>query len=85
MTAVSDDDISRAPWRKSSYSGNGNDCVEVAAWRKASYSGNGGNCVEAGVAEAGRVLVRDTTDRAGGTLSFPAAAWRVFASGLMRP
>jgi hypothetical protein len=85
MTAVSDDDISRAPWRKSSYSGNGNDCVEVAAWRKASYSGNGGNCVEAGVAEVGRVLVRDTTDRAGGTLSFPATAWRVFASDLKRP
>jgi Domain of unknown function (DUF397) len=85
MTAVSDDDMSRAPWRKSSYSGNGNDCVEVAAWCKASYSGNGGNCVEAGVAGVGRVLVRDTTDRAGGTLSFPAAAWRVFASELKRP
>jgi hypothetical protein len=85
MAAVSDDDMSRAPWRKSSYSNNGGECVEVAAWRKASYSGNGGNCVEASVAETGRVLVRDTTDRAGGTLSFPAAAWRVFASELKRP
>jgi hypothetical protein len=69
----------------SSYSGNGNDCVEVAARRQASYSGNGGNYVEAGVAEADRVLVRDTTDRVGGTLSFPATAWRVFASELKRP
>jgi hypothetical protein len=25
-----DQDLSRAPWRKSSYSGNGNNCVEVA-------------------------------------------------------
>jgi hypothetical protein len=74
--------MSRAPWRKSSYSGNGNDCVEVATWRKASYSNNGGNCVEAGVAETGRVVVRDTTNREGVVLSFPLAAWRTFAAGL---
>jgi len=73
-----------APWRKSSYSaGNGGDCVEVATWRKASYSGgNGGDCVEAGVAETGRVLVRDTTNRDGGTLTFTAAAWHAFATQL---
>jgi hypothetical protein len=73
-----------APWRKSSYSGgNGGNCVEVATWRKASYSGgNGGGCVEAGVAEAGRVLVRDTTNRDGGALTFTAAAWRTFAAQL---
>jgi hypothetical protein len=82
MAAMTDEDMSRAPWRKSTFSGNGNDCVEVAAWRKASYSGDGGNCVEAGVAESGWVLVRDTTNREGGTLSFPAAAWRAFAAGL---
>jgi hypothetical protein len=75
-----------APWRKSSYStGNGGDCVEVATWRKATYSGgNGGNCVEAGVVETGQVLVRDTTNRDGGTLTFTAAAWRVFAVRLKR-
>jgi hypothetical protein len=33
-------------WPKSSYSGNGGNCVEVAPWRKSSYSGNGGDCVE---------------------------------------
>jgi hypothetical protein len=82
MAAVTDEDTSRAQWRKSSYSNNGGECVEVASWRKASYSNNGGNCVEAGVAESGWVLVRDTTDREGGTLSFPAAAWRAFAAGL---
>jgi uncharacterized protein DUF397 len=32
-------------WRKSSYSSNGSDCVEVA-WRTASYSSNGEACVQ---------------------------------------
>jgi len=31
MAATNNPDLSRAPWRKSSYSGNGNNCVEVAA------------------------------------------------------
>jgi hypothetical protein len=59
------DSVNGTPWRKSSYSsGSGTNCVEVATWRKATYSGSdGSNCVEAGVAEAGRVLVRDTTNR----------------------
>ena len=76
--------ISDALWRKSSYSsGNGTNCVEVATWRKASYSsGSGTNCVEAGVAEPGLVLVRDTTDRDGGTLTFTAGAWQGFADSL---
>jgi len=73
-----------APWRKSSYSaGNGGDCVEVATWRKTTYStGNGGGCVEAGVAEPGRVLVRDTTNRDGETLAFSAGAWQEFITSL---
>ena len=50
-------------------------------WRKASYSGNGANCVEAGNAP-GMVLVRDTTDRDGGTLSFTANAWRAFTANV---
>jgi hypothetical protein len=66
MAAVTDEDMSRAPWRKSS------------------YSNNGGNCVEAGVAEADRVAVRDTTNREGVVLAFPAAAWRTFAAGLKK-
>lgn len=53
-------------------------------WRKSSYSGNGGgNCVEVGH-DTGRVLVRDTKNRAGGTLSVPADAWREFAEELKR-
>jgi hypothetical protein len=31
MTATNDQDTSRAPWRKNSYSGNGNNCVEAAS------------------------------------------------------
>ena len=49
-------------------------------WRTSSYTGNGGgNCVEVG--DATRVvLVRDTKDRDGGTLSIPAVAWLRFTS-----
>ncbi len=52
------------------------------SWRKSSYStGNGGQCVE--VADtASVVMVRDTTDRDGGTLSFSADAWASFISGI---
>ncbi|HEX7162203.1 MAG TPA: DUF397 domain-containing protein [Trebonia sp.] len=78
------DSLNSAPWRKSSYSGNnGGDCVEVATWRKASYSGNnGGACVEAGVADHGRVLVRDTANRDGAVLDIPADAWAYFTGSL---
>jgi hypothetical protein len=49
-------------------------------WRKSSYSsGNGGQCVEAGHA-TGVVLVRDTTDRGGVTLSVSPAAWVTFTA-----
>ena len=50
----------------------------------AGTSGNGGaNCVETGNAP-GMVLVRDTTDRDGGTLSFTASAWRAFTAHVKR-
>jgi hypothetical protein len=53
------------------------------AWRVATYTGGNGNCVE--VADAASVVVvRDTKDRDGGALSFPADAWRAFADGLKR-
>jgi len=52
-----------------------------AQWRKSSYSANGGqNCVE--VAGDSTVLVRDTTNRDGGTLAFTAQAWQMFVEGL---
>jgi hypothetical protein len=50
-------------------------------WRKASYSNGQGNCVE--VADTARVvLVRDTTDRDGGALTFTTDAWRAFLGTL---
>ena len=71
-----------ASWRVATYTGGNGDCVEVAAWRVATYTGgNGGNCVEVGDADRA-VLVRDTKDRDGGTIAFPAAAWRSFANSL---
>ena len=54
----------------------------VTTWRKSSYSGgNGGNCVE--IAATGpAIMVRDTKDRAGGTLTIGRDAWRQFATGV---
>lgn len=47
-------------------------------WRKSTHSGSeGGSCVET-AASSGVVLVRDTTDRDGGTLAFDAQAWQTF-------
>ncbi len=49
-------------------------------WRKSSFSGENGSCVE--VASADGVMVRDTTDRDGGMLSFTADAWSAFLAAL---
>jgi Domain of unknown function (DUF397) len=51
-------------------------------WRKATYSSNGGgSCVET-ASNSGVILVRDTTDRDGGTLGFTADAWAAFLGTL---
>jgi hypothetical protein len=51
-------------------------------WRKSSYSGNGGQaCVET-ASDRGTVMVRDTTNRDGGTLTFTASAWERFVNSL---
>jgi hypothetical protein len=51
-------------------------------WRKSTYSSSdGGDCVET-ASDSGAVLVRDTTNRDGGTLEFSAAAWSRFIKGL---
>lgn len=49
-------------------------------WRKSSYSGGSSNqCVECGTA-VGAVLIRDTADRDGLTLTVSPAAWSQFTS-----
>jgi Domain of unknown function (DUF397) len=51
-------------------------------WRKSTYSDtNGGQCVETATA-SDVILVRDTTDRDGVTLSVPAETWRAFTDSL---
>lgn len=70
-------------WRKSRYSMANGNCVELDElrnWRKSSRSLPNGECVEA-ASDAG-VAVRDTTDRGGVTLEFPAGAWTAFTTAL---
>jgi hypothetical protein len=51
----------------------------TAQWRKSTKSGsNGGDCVEVADNLPGVVLVRDSKNRDGGTLTFSSAAWRSF-------
>jgi hypothetical protein len=79
------DQLAKALWRKSSYSGgNGGACVEVGAvWRKSSYSGgNGGDCVEVASRRPDTVAVRDSKDRAGPQLAFADRAWSQFVAGI---
>jgi Domain of unknown function (DUF397) len=77
-------DLSCAAFRRSSYSGQSGNCVEVAVlpeWRTSSYSGQNGACVEvANLAEI--VAVRDSKDRGGPVLTFAPDAWRVFTAGV---
>jgi hypothetical protein len=50
-------------------------------WRKSTYSSNGGAaCVEVG--KDGVILVRDTTNRDGCTLSVPVNAWQRFTDSI---
>jgi hypothetical protein len=74
-------ELSRATWRKSSYSTGNSECVEVghvATWRKSSRStANGSACVEVG--DAGRaVAVRDSKDPDGPSLLVSPTAWLTF-------
>ncbi|WBB88738.1 DUF397 domain-containing protein [Verrucosispora sp. WMMC514] len=56
-----------------------------ARWRTATRSSNnGGACVEVADNLPGRVLVRDSKDRTGGTLAFTPAAWRAFVASTVR-
>ncbi|MCN9244001.1 DUF397 domain-containing protein [Streptomyces sp. RY43-2] len=84
-------DLTRATWRKSSYSNpDGGACIEVsddflstAAWRKSSYSNpDGGNCVEVAHNLPSVVPVRDSKDPARGALVFEAAAWASFVGAV---
>ncbi|GHC73476.1 DUF397 domain-containing protein [Streptomyces cinnamoneus] len=85
-------DLSRVTWRKSSYSGSGdekggNSCLEVAdripRWRKSSYSGPVSDDsleVKGGYLEL--IGVRDSKNPQGPDLVFPAPAWAAFVAAL---
>ncbi len=73
MTAPEPDEI---VWHTSSYSGNGEACVEVGR-----RTGSGENGAEVAPAPDA-VLVRDSKDRPGPVLTFSTAAWRGFLTTL---
>jgi Domain of unknown function (DUF397) len=73
-----DAQLHRAQWRKSTYSGQNGDCVEVAAWRKATYSSQNGACVEVAHDLPRIVAVRDSKDPGGPRLAFAPERWRAF-------
>ncbi|MGI5212150.1 DUF397 domain-containing protein [Plantactinospora sp. CA-290183] len=50
----------------------------VPHWHTSTRSSNQAACVEVAGNLPGRVLVRDTKQRDGGTLAFAPAAWRAF-------
>jgi hypothetical protein len=66
-----------AGWRTSGHCRD-NSCIEVGQdWRTSSHS-KSTNCAEV----ASGVLIRDTKDRDGPVLRFPAASWTAFTSSL---
>jgi hypothetical protein len=80
---MTDEYPGRATWKKSSFSnGNGgNNCVEVT-FRKSTFSTEHGvNCVEVAHHPDGQILVRDSKDPDGPTLTFTPAEWDAFTKG----
>ncbi|MFF8260424.1 DUF397 domain-containing protein [Streptomyces virginiae] len=80
--------LTGAEWRKSSYSGDtGGECVECAplgalAWRRASYSSDtGGECVEVAV-QPRLVAVRDSKKPEGPVFTVRPAAFAAFVKAV---
>ncbi|GHF92503.1 toxin [Kitasatospora xanthocidica] len=84
-------DFGNVLWRKSSYSGQGGDCIEAAElppvvaggeWQKSSYSAQANECVEVRQSVLSGIAVRDSKDPDGSALLFPADAWASFLAGV---
>ncbi|GHD15900.1 hypothetical protein GCM10007147_03810 [Nocardiopsis kunsanensis] len=69
----------RFEFRKSSYSGRGQDCVEVARFRTSGYSAQR----QEGVHPYGAAM-RDSKHPDAGHLPFPASEWTGFLSAALR-
>ncbi|PDP88545.1 DUF397 domain-containing protein [Glycomyces fuscus] len=73
-------------FRKSSYSGQDQNCVEVAhiptGFRKSSYSSDRVNCVEVTDLPCG-AAIRDSKHPDAGHLPFPATEWTGFLSAAL--
>ena len=73
-------------FRKSSYSGTGEDCVEVAHippdFRKSSYSAQRQECVEVAELPCG-AAIRDSKHPTAGHLPFPASEWTGFLTAAL--
>ena len=52
----------------------------AAVWRKSSFSANG-DCIEVAI-QNGSVLIRDTKNRSGGTISASSSAWQEFIQAI---
>ncbi|MFW6640316.1 DUF397 domain-containing protein [Nocardiopsis algeriensis] len=74
-------------FKKSSYSGAGEDCVEVAhipaSFRKSTHSGASQNCVEVADLPCG-AAIRDSKHPDAGHLPFPAGEWAGFLHAALR-
>lgn len=72
---------------KSSYSGAGENCVEVAqtptSSRKSSHSGASENCVEVAELPSG-AAIRDSKHPTAGHFPFPASEWTSFLRSALR-
>lgn len=77
----------RLEFHKSSYSAQGQECVEVAHipanYRKSSHSGQGVNCVEVGDMPSG-AAIRDSKHPYAGHLPFPSTEWSTFLAAAAR-
>jgi Domain of unknown function (DUF397) len=79
-------DLSRAQWRKSSFSQGNGACVELAwlptEWRTSSYTQGNGSCVQVARGEQA-VGLRDSKDPAGPALLFEPPALTAFLAVLI--
>lgn len=58
-------------------------CVEAGVFKTSTLSGTGGTCVEVGGdADVDVIMVRDTKDPHGATLSFDREEWEAFIGGV---